>query len=357
MKETQNNHNSKRLIFFIIIVFLSIFINCIVYYRNTYYFEKRQNDVVVIIEKEIKTSSKKTEEVKYVPINPNRQDSIYADLMALHETTLKHHNEFLQGLRGMINLEFNKIQNEYESQELWVGLITIVFLIFSFYSMFKSDQLEQQSSENARAINDMLNSTLERINKFESTFNSEIDDIQKRGTKKIDELESMKVKIMENFNTSIEFLKKNTTSDVRGIARASIEEELTSFRNEREGRLSTITEKWDKEVEALKVSAEADIKSNVSMQLTDCDKRITNFLSENQNKLATEIERLLSSFDDEKSQIIALIDERVRVVLEANMTTQEDIDAMMREIFKENNPQDGTTGFKDAGDPENNGDK
>lgn len=349
MEEKNFNHSNKRLFLFIGLVILSIIVNCLIYYRNTSHFENRQKRIVTIIDKEIKMSdTKELESVKFVSVSPNRQDSLYADLMTLHESTLKHQSEFLQGVRDMMNLEYNKIQNEYDNQELWVGLITIVFLIFSFYSMFKSDQLEQQSSENARAINEMVKSTLKKINEFESAFNTKLDDIQTRGTRKIDELEAMKAKSMENLNISIEAIKNSTSSDVRDIARASIDSELNSFRNAREERLSSIADKWNKEIEVLKGSAETEIRTVVSTQLEDCNKRINTFITENQNNLSLEIERLLNSFDDQKSQIVSLIDERVRVVLEANMATQEDIDAMMREIFEEKHPQEENTGVEET---------
>lgn len=44
-------------------------------------------------------------------------------------------------IRSLLQLEFNKIQNEYEALEIWAGILTVVFLIFSFYSLFKTEQI------------------------------------------------------------------------------------------------------------------------------------------------------------------------------------------------------------------------
>lgn len=45
----------------------------------------------------------------------------------------------------VMELELAKIQHEYEALELWGALLTIVFLIFSFYSLYKSDELARDS--------------------------------------------------------------------------------------------------------------------------------------------------------------------------------------------------------------------
>lgn len=57
-------------------------------------------------------------------------------------------------MKSMLDLEFNKIQNEFEALEIWTGIITVIFLIFSFYSLFKTEQLEQQGKTALKLIND-----------------------------------------------------------------------------------------------------------------------------------------------------------------------------------------------------------
>ncbi len=57
-------------------------------------------------------------------------------------------------IKSMLDLEFNKIQNEFEALEIWTGIITVIFLIFSFYSLFKTEQLELQGKTALKLIND-----------------------------------------------------------------------------------------------------------------------------------------------------------------------------------------------------------
>ena len=57
-----------------------------------------------------------------------------------------------EAIKNILEQEYNKIQSEYESVEIWVGVITVVFLIFSFYSLFKTEQFEKLSREASHRI-------------------------------------------------------------------------------------------------------------------------------------------------------------------------------------------------------------
>lgn len=55
---------------------------------------------------------------------------------------LKDHEERMESL---MELEFEKLQNDFNFISLWAGIITIVFLIFSIYSIFKTDEMLKKS--------------------------------------------------------------------------------------------------------------------------------------------------------------------------------------------------------------------
>lgn len=52
----------------------------------------------------------------------------------------------------LLELHFNRIQHEYTVLALWAGVLMIVFLIFSFYSLYKTDDIAKQSKENLKEI-------------------------------------------------------------------------------------------------------------------------------------------------------------------------------------------------------------
>lgn len=57
-------------------------------------------------------------------------------------TVFSEHSERMEGL---MNMEFEKLQNDFNFISLWAGLLTIVFLIFSIYSIFKTDEMLKKS--------------------------------------------------------------------------------------------------------------------------------------------------------------------------------------------------------------------
>lgn len=90
----------------------------------------------------------------------------------------KNLNNNLEELKGVLNNEYEKIQSEYETLEIWTGLITVVFLIFSFYSLFKSESIENQSRAASIRIEDLEDKGNEKIDEISSKGNDIIDNLK-----------------------------------------------------------------------------------------------------------------------------------------------------------------------------------
>ena len=52
----------------------------------------------------------------------------------------------------MIDLHLTKIDHEYNNITMWAAILTILFLVFSFYSIFKMDEPIQQGREGVKDI-------------------------------------------------------------------------------------------------------------------------------------------------------------------------------------------------------------
>lgn len=63
------------------------------------------------------------------------------------------HNE--QMIRDLLDLEFSRIQTERNVLEIWAAVITIVFLVFSFYSTFKTDDMVKDAQSLLSSLNQM----------------------------------------------------------------------------------------------------------------------------------------------------------------------------------------------------------
>ncbi|WP_308756589.1 hypothetical protein [uncultured Bacteroides sp.] len=66
---------------------------------------------------------------------------------------LNTERELLEGqTKTMLELHLNKIEHEYSNITMWGAVLTILFLVFSFYSIFKMDELIQQGNDGVKHI-------------------------------------------------------------------------------------------------------------------------------------------------------------------------------------------------------------
>jgi len=104
-------------------------------------------------------------------------DELKKDSLLINNQT----NLISQETKSLLELEFNKLQNEYEVLAVWGAVLTIVFLIFSFYSLFKTDDLAKQGRDGLKDIvnlkeqgDKIIFDTKEKHNKLIKNFEAEI---------------------------------------------------------------------------------------------------------------------------------------------------------------------------------------
>ncbi len=115
------------------------------------------------------------------------QDSTYNNDMellymeynkVLREDSLRLCNERVlleMQTKSMIDLHLNKVEHEYSNLTIWAAILTILFLVFSFYSIFKMDELIQRGNEGVKDIRSLKKSSEDIIEKLEATSKSEIE--------------------------------------------------------------------------------------------------------------------------------------------------------------------------------------
>ena len=115
------------------------------------------------------------------------QDSIYDSNIELlyleYEKVLKEDSLRLCNERAliemqtksMIDLHLNKVEHEYSNLTIWAAILTILFLVFSFYSIYKMDELIQQGNEGVKDIRILKKNSEDLIEKLEATSKSEIE--------------------------------------------------------------------------------------------------------------------------------------------------------------------------------------
>lgn len=115
------------------------------------------------------------------------QDSIYNNdielLYAEYDKVLREDSLHLRNERtllemqtkSMIDLHLNKVEHEYSNLTIWAAILTILFLVFSFYSIYKMDELIQQGNDGVKDIRSLRKDGEILIEKLEATSKSELE--------------------------------------------------------------------------------------------------------------------------------------------------------------------------------------
>ena len=111
--------------------------------------------------------------------NTNNIELLYAEYdKLLKDDSLRLCNEralLEMQTKYMIDLHLNKVEHEYSNLTLWAAILTILFLVFSFYSIYKMDELIQRGNEGVNDIRNLKKSSEDIIEKLEATSKSEIE--------------------------------------------------------------------------------------------------------------------------------------------------------------------------------------
>jgi len=70
--------------------------------------------------------------------------------------------------KNLLELQYAKIQHEYQELQVWCGILTVIFLIFSFYSVFKADDLIKQGKTGLKELEEIKNSGKNKIDEFQN---------------------------------------------------------------------------------------------------------------------------------------------------------------------------------------------
>lgn len=103
-----------------------------------------------------------------------------------------------QETRDLLEMQFAKIQHETESLQIWCGILTIVFLIFSFYSLFKTDELVQQGRDGVKELASL-----------QETGKKSIENLRQKGQEKIQAFEKESNEMLANMTLNKQDIEKD----------------------------------------------------------------------------------------------------------------------------------------------------
>lgn len=111
---------------------------------------------------------------------------------------------YVAEVKKIMDNQYMRVRQEYEALQTWCAILTIVFLVFSFYSLYKADDMVRQGRQGLREIEQIKKegrSNIEKIQKeandsittFKQTIGLELVDMNEKMSrigKKMDEVSS-----------------------------------------------------------------------------------------------------------------------------------------------------------------------
>lgn len=158
------------------------------------------------------------------------------------------YNTYVTDIKHLLDNQYMRIRQEYEALQTWCAILTIVFLVFSFYSLYKADDMVKQGQK-----------ALTEIERIRRDGKTSIDSIQREAK---DAVAEMKQKLSE------EISKINTKL---GEVDLQMSGTSTSINNE--------LERMSKEVDAKVASAEKDYVERVEHKTTEIQQQLASVVS------------------------------------------------------------------------------
>ena len=132
-----------------------------------------------------KLSSKQYESLSSIILN---HSNVIEHCIRQYEAKIYHDSlrlcterDLLEGqTKTMVDLHLNKIEHEYTNITIWAAILTIIFLVFSFYSLYKADELIKQGREGVKDISMLKNEGEEEIIKLQNASTRIISETEAR---------------------------------------------------------------------------------------------------------------------------------------------------------------------------------
>lgn len=97
----------------------------------------------------------------------------------------------IENIEKLLHLEFAKLEEERTSLTLWIGIITVVFLIFSFYSLLNSEELVKKGQNDIKEIRGLKKEVRDEVrflNESYIYYTKRMEDDLERVTEKKDDI-------------------------------------------------------------------------------------------------------------------------------------------------------------------------
>ena len=201
-------------------------------------------------------------------------------------------NAMFSETRDLLQMQFAKIQHEYEALEIWCGILTVIFLIFSFYSLFKTDDLVKQGREGLKELVGIRRNAEIEMKRLSKDGNNEISEFKRLSGESIAEFRDIT-------STRVRVLERHLENDRRrydDTSQRRVEEmvgNMESISNDMRSRVDLLLNQTQEQLLQLKNIENEDVKS----KLLEFQSLVEVF-SQQVNILSSKVDLLEHKFND-----------------------------------------------------------
>lgn len=138
----------------------------------------------------------------------------YDEKLLRDSLRLNTERELLEGqTQTMLELHLNKIEHEYSNITMWGAVLTILFLVFSFYSIYKMDELIQQGNEGVKEIKNLKKEGKQNLDQLKKEKDDVVNNMQGQLNETVTAMNNIQKQIEIQFQDAV----KNLTSAQKGL--------------------------------------------------------------------------------------------------------------------------------------------
>ena len=233
--------------------------------------------------------------------------------------------------KAMIDLHLTKIDHEYNNITMWAAILTILFLVFSFYSIFKMDELIQQGREGVKDIKRLKKEGDDSIAYIKAKNNEQITKLKEDTEQIIKEHREKLEGISSNFSVQQNDLYRRADEYLNGLRRNSDEQSqkiLSEYYNILQEQSKTYTQKINEKTEGFESKlasigeftiALQQVKEKLDSYLSDVKEQISS-IEEQKRLFAVIITTLQNSINDttEGNANLAKLIEKLQEAMKKN---------------------------------------
>lgn len=233
--------------------------------------------------------------------------------------------------KAMIDLHLTKIDHEYNNITMWAAILTILFLVFSFYSIFKMDELIQQGREGVKDIKRLKKVGDDSIAYIKAKNNEQITKLKEDTEQIIKEHREKLEGISSNFSVQQNDLYRRADEYLNGLRRNSDEQSqkiLSEYYNILQEQSKTYSQKINEKTEGFESKlasigeftiALQQVKEKLDSYLSDVKEQISS-IEEQKRLFAVIITTLQNSINDttEGNANLAKLIEKLQEAMKKN---------------------------------------